>query len=152
MSWRRQRAGVVGALAALLAWGGAARGAEPSSVALDALAYTVVRTPPSERVAVGPLERGRNVLVDRVRVFPGREVPPVLWYDAAGMSYGLAYRETRAPLVFLIAGTGGSFNTDTNRLLARVLHDAGFHVLGLPSPTPPSPTPPSPAKWGRNRR
>jgi pimeloyl-ACP methyl ester carboxylesterase len=127
----------VGALVALLALGGVASGAE-SSVALDALSYTVVRTPPAERIPVLPLERDRNVLTDRVRVFPDREVPPVFWYDAAGMSYGLVYQRTRAPLVFLIAGTGGSFNTDTNRLLAQVLHDAGFHVLGLPSPTHPN--------------
>jgi pimeloyl-ACP methyl ester carboxylesterase len=106
--------------------------------ALDALTYTVVRTPPAQRIRVAPLERDRNVLVDRVRPFPDRDVPDVFWYDNAGMSYGLVYQETRAPLVFLIAGTGGSFNTDTNKLLAQTLHQEGFHVLGFPSPTHPN--------------
>jgi pimeloyl-ACP methyl ester carboxylesterase len=105
---------------------------------LDALAYTVVRTPPAERIQVPTLERDRNVLVDRVQPFPGRRVPDVFWYDSAGMSYGLVYQKARAPLVFLIAGTGGSFNTDTNKLLAQTLYQEGFHVLGFPSPTHPN--------------
>jgi hypothetical protein len=64
---------------------------------LDALAYTVVRTPPAERIQVPPLERDRNVLVDRVQPFPGRDVPDVFWYDSAGVSYGLA-SSTREPV------------------------------------------------------
>jgi len=38
----------------------------------------------------------------------------------------------------VIAGTGGSFNIDTNKLLAQTLHQEGFHVLGFPSPTHPN--------------
>ena len=105
---------------------------------LDALTYTVVRTPPAERIQVPPLERDRNVLADRVQPFPDRRIPDVFWYDSAGMSYGLVYQKTRAPLVLLIAGTGGSFNTDTNKLLAQTLFQEGFHVLGFPSPTHPN--------------
>jgi pimeloyl-ACP methyl ester carboxylesterase len=105
---------------------------------LDALVYTVVRTPPAERIPLTPIERDRNVLVDRVQPFPDRELPDVFWYDRAGMSYGLVYQKTRAPLVFLIAGTGASFNSDTNKLLAQILHREGFHVLGFPSPTHPN--------------
>jgi pimeloyl-ACP methyl ester carboxylesterase len=105
---------------------------------LDALAYTVMRTPPAERIQVRPLERDRNVLVGRVRPFPNRHIPDVFWYDNAGMSYGLVYQKVRSPLVFLIAGTGGSFNTDTNKLLAQTLYQEGFHVLGFPSPTHPN--------------
>jgi hypothetical protein len=105
---------------------------------LNALAYTVVRTPPAERIELPLLERGRNVMVDRVRPFPDRRISDIFWYDRAGMSYGLVYQKTRAPLVFLIAGTGGSFNTDTNKLLAQLLYKAGYHVLGFPSPTHPN--------------
>jgi hypothetical protein len=115
-----------------------ASGAEPEAEPLPALAYTVVRTPPAERIQVPPLERDRNVLVGRVQPFPDRPVPDLFWYDRAGMSYGLVHQKRRAPLVFLIAGTGGSFNTDTNKLLAQTLYEKGFHVLGLPSPTHPN--------------
>jgi hypothetical protein len=110
----------------------------PAALAADPLAYTVVRTPPGERVELPPLVLGRNVLVDRARVFPDRRVPDVFWYDRGGVSFGLVHQRARAPLVMLIAGTGASFDSDTNRLLARTLHGAGMHVLGLPSPTHPN--------------
>jgi pimeloyl-ACP methyl ester carboxylesterase len=116
----------------------AAERGQAAAMPMDALAYTVVRTPPAERIPLTPIERDRNVLVDRVQPFPDRELPDVFWYDRAGMSYGLVYQKTRAPLVFLIAGTGGSFNTDTNKLLAQTLYQEGFHVLGFPSPTHPN--------------
>lgn len=125
---------LAGACLVLAAWGHQARAQE---AALDALAYTVVRTPPAEQVELPALERDRNVAVGRVRPFPERRVSDLFWYDRAGMNYGLVYQKRRAPLVVLIAGTGGSFDTVTNQLLARVLYRQGYHVLGFPSPTHP---------------
>ncbi|MEZ5858972.1 MAG: hypothetical protein R3D28_08250 [Geminicoccaceae bacterium] len=49
-----------------------------------------------------------------------------------------------APLVFVIAGTGGGFNADINQSLARILYAAGFHVIGLPNPTPIRTSPSTP--------
>ena len=109
-----------------------------STAPLDALAYTVVRTPPADRVVLPPIERDRNVVLGTVRPFPEREIPPVFWYDNGGVRYGLLYQKQRAPLAILIAGTGASFDSDTSRLTARVLYAAGLHVLALPSPTHPN--------------
>jgi pimeloyl-ACP methyl ester carboxylesterase len=106
--------------------------------AYGGLSYTVVRTPPSERVALPPIERGRNVIFGRVRPFPDRAIPPVFWYDNGGVRYGVLHHKERAPLVVLIAGTGASFNSSTNRIIAQALYGAGMHVLGLPSPTHPN--------------
>lgn len=111
--------------------------AEPQA-ALGALAYTVVGTPPAGRLLVPPLDPDRNLLLGHVRPFPDRKVPPVFWYEAPGMGYALVRQQTRAPLVVLIAGTGGSFNSDASRALARLLYSRGYHVLSLPSPTHPS--------------
>jgi pimeloyl-ACP methyl ester carboxylesterase len=105
---------------------------------LDALAYTVVRTPPAERVALPEIVRHGNVLAGLVRPFPDRAVPDVFWFDNDGVRYGLLYQQGPAPLVVLIAGTGSSFNSESNREIARVLYSAGMHVLGLPSPTHPN--------------
>ena len=102
------------------------------------LAYTVVGTPPAEQVALPELEPYRNVRSDTVKVLPERRVPDVLWFEREGLRYGLVYRETRAPLVFLIAGTGASFDSELNKTLARALYAAGMHVVGLPSPTHPN--------------
>lgn len=63
-----------------------------------------------------------------------REIPNALWYNAR---IPFLYRLQRkpAPLVFVIAGTGGAHNTAHNQLLMRALYDAGMHVVGLASPT-----------------
>jgi len=104
----------------------------------DPLAYTVVGTPPAEQVELPELRPYRNVRTDTVKVLPDRRVPDVLWFEREGLRYGLVYRETRAPLVFLIAGTGASFDSDLNKTVARALYGAGMHVVGLPSPTHPN--------------
>ena len=70
-------------------------------------------------------------------VFPDRTLPSLLWYNQR-LRYSLVYQEGRAPLVFIIAGAGGSYQSDKTRLLQRILFQAGFHVLALPSPTHPN--------------
>ncbi len=63
-----------------------------------------------------------------------REIPKALWYNSR---IAFLYRLQRkpAPLVFVIAGTGGAHNTAHNQTLMRALYDAGLHVVGLASPT-----------------
>src|SRR4051812_24358588 len=112
--------------------------AESEPAPTGPLAYTVVGTPPAEQVALPELEPYRNVRSDTVKVLPERRVPDVLWFEREGLRYGLVYRETRAPLVFLIAGTGASSDSELNKTLARALYAAGMHVVGLPSPTHPN--------------
>jgi len=117
---------------------------EPGAAARSApapigpLAYTVVGTPPAEQVELPELRPYRNVRSDTIHVLPDRQVPDVLWFEREGLRYGLVYQQARAPLVFLIAGTGASFDSDTNKTLARALYGAGMHVVGLPSPTHPN--------------
>ena len=63
--------------------------------------------------------------------------PGVFFYDQ-GLRCTLAYQEERAPLVFLIAGTGAGHNAAKMVFLTRALHKAGFHVVTLSSPTHPN--------------
>jgi pimeloyl-ACP methyl ester carboxylesterase len=70
-------------------------------------------------------------------VFPQRSVPSVLWY-AREMRYALAPQAQPAPLVFVIAGTGASYESGTMRVLEAALHQAGYHVVSLSSPTHPN--------------
>jgi hypothetical protein len=104
----------------------------------DPVAATVVGTPPYLRAELPALVRSRNFYTDSIRVFPDRAIPPVLWYNQDGLEYGVVYQDHPAPLVVLIAGTGATFNSSTMRLLAAALYGAGFHVLGLPSPSFPN--------------
>ena len=104
---------------------------------LDGLAWTVVRTPPGQRVTLPDIERGSNLLTGNIRPLPARRVPAVFWYASGGLRYGLVFQNGPAPLMVLIPGTGSSFDAVTSQQAARVFYAAGFHVLGLPSPTHP---------------
>ena len=69
-----------------------------------------------------------------LRVFPKRQIPKVFWYED-GLVCTLAYQDHKAPLIFVIAGTGASHNTPQMQKLQNVLYQGGFHVISLTSPT-----------------
>jgi pimeloyl-ACP methyl ester carboxylesterase len=96
-----------------------------------------VRTPPDQRVTLPVIERGRNLMTGNIRPLPDRRVPDVFWYANGGLRYAVVYQDHPAPLIVLIPGTGSSFDAVTSQQAARVFYAAGFHVLGLPSPTHP---------------
>ena len=73
----------------------------------------------------------------KLRVFEDRKVPEVFWYQDR-LRYSLAYQKERAPLIFVIAGTGGSYSTAKMQLLQKTFYQAGFHVISLSSPTYPN--------------
>jgi len=47
----------------------------------------------------------------------------------------LAYQKQKAPLIFVIAGTGAGFNSDKMLALQSIFYQAGFHVVSISSPT-----------------
>lgn len=67
-------------------------------------------------------------------VFPKRKIPEVFWYED-GLVCTLAYQDHKAPLIFVIAGTGSSHDTPRMRKLQKALYQGGFHVISLTSPT-----------------
>lgn len=105
---------------------------------VDPLVATVVGTPTANAMPLPELERFRNTHVFEVTGLVDRPVPPVFFFERQGMGFGLVQQPGPAPLVFVIAGTGGGFNADKNQELARILYAAGFHVIGLPNPTFPN--------------
>jgi len=100
----------------------------------DPRVATIIGTPSAFRAdlpARVPLED------DGVTVFPDRQVPPFFWYYR-DLRFGLVAQSRRAPLVFVIAGTGAGHNSGKMLVLARILYQAGNHVVLLPSPTHPN--------------
>jgi len=99
-------------------------------------AATVIGTP-SEFQA--PLLPARNVNHKRLEltVFQDRRQPALLWFNST-LRNGLIYQTGRAPLIFVIAGTGGSYRSFKVRDLANYFYQAGFHVVTLSSPTHPN--------------
>lgn len=65
-----------------------------------------------------------------------REIPKVLWY-AQKLEYSWAMQDGPAPLIFTIAGTGGYHDGGTNKLLMEAFFNAGYHVVGVTSPSHP---------------
>lgn len=98
---------------------------------VDALAATVVGTPEKYQA-----DLGEAVVFEKhkFKVFDDRITPDYFWYNDE-ITYGLIRQDKKAPLVFIIAGTGGNYSGPKNRAIARALYNEGFHVVSLPSPT-----------------
>ena len=103
----------------------------------DPLVATVVGTPPDDRAEPKPI-RGVNVTRMELNVFEDREKPEAFWYDR-GLRSAVVAQDHKAPLIFLIAGTGASFDSPKQRGLARAFYKAGFHVAAVSSSTLSSP-------------
>lgn len=72
----------------------------------------------------------------RLPVSEEHRIPEVLAYGRK-LEYSIATQPSPAPLIFVIAGTGGYHNSGTNVGLMKAFHSAGFHVVGISSPTHP---------------
>ena len=104
------------------------------------LVATVAATPPANQAALPGEAEMRAVGRTRyVTVFPERRPPEIYWFLDRGLPYQLyAQPDPRAPLFFLIGGTGAGHDSAKSLVMARVLYQAGFHVVSLPNPTHPS--------------
>jgi len=110
-----------------------------SSLAADDYGYpipgayeaTILGTPVSLMPKFPAEMRVRQLMLD---VIPGREKPPVFFYDE-GLRCNFAYQKKKAPLVFLLAGAGASGMADKLTTMMGAFYQAGFHVITLPSPS-----------------
>lgn len=94
-------------------------------------AATVVGTPRAYRADLPE----QVALQDReLVVFPDREVPDLFWYTNR-LRFGFLAQDKRAPLAFVIAGTGAGHDSQKVKILVRMFAKIGFHVITLPSPT-----------------
>jgi predicted alpha/beta-fold hydrolase len=96
----------------------------------DPLVATVIGTP---RDVMAELPEKIPSKEMTVVVFPDRELPNIIAKKA--LQYTLVKQEHSAPLVFSIAGTGGSHRGAKMRLLEKAFYQSGLHVVSLPSPT-----------------
>ena len=95
---------------------------------------TVVGTPENARYTVPAKVPFKTKKLDR---FEGRRIPDALWYGER-LDYSYAKQKGAAPLIFVIAGTGAAHNSEKNEFLMRAFYGAGFHVVGITSPTYPT--------------
>ena len=67
-------------------------------------------------------------------IFPDRQKPEIFFYDE-GLRCTAAFQKQKAPLVFLIAGSGASDRSSKLITMMKAFYQAGFHVITLPSPS-----------------
>ena len=99
----------------------------------DPFEATVTGTPVELRHSFGQ-EAPMRLDSFELDVFPQRELPPI-FRPVRSLAFSLAYHESPAPLLFVIAGTGGSHRATTAKYIQRVFYQAGFHVITLSSPS-----------------
>jgi len=74
---------------------------------------------------------------DSINMFPDRKVPGALW-NFTDLRYSYLQQKDSAPLVYLIAGTGASFQSAKMKAMQKAYYQAGFHVISISSPTHPN--------------
>ena len=97
----------------------------------DRFAATVVGTPLEFQAQ---LPKSIPLKGKSITIFPGRVTPDVFFYGSE-LLYSVALQDSNAPLIFIIAGTGGSHDGTTNMNMAKAFYQAGFHVVSTSSPT-----------------
>src|SRR5699024_8571770 len=97
----------------------------------DGIKATVIGTPPAVRA---DLPEDVPIKMHALAPLVERPVPPVLEY-ATPLQYALAAQDEAAPLVFVVAGTGGTAAGQKCNVIMRMLYAEGLHVVCLPSPT-----------------
>lgn len=67
-------------------------------------------------------------------VIDDRKTPDIFWYNEE-FFYTTAMQDEKAPLVYVIAGTGAEHDSSKMKFLTQLFYEAGFHVVALSSPT-----------------
>jgi hypothetical protein len=100
----------------------------------DPMVASVVGTP-QEFMPLLPEEiRSKDYAIE---IFPNRVVPDLFWNEQK-CRFSLAYQKESAPLIFVIAGTGASYQSPKMKMLEKVFYNEGYHVICISSPTHPN--------------
>lgn len=66
-----------------------------------------------------------------------KSVDKQFWYNK-GFKYSINFQPHKAPLIFIIAGTGSPYNSLRMKYLQRIFYNAGYHIVSISSPTNPN--------------
>ncbi len=100
----------------------------------DPYLATIVGTPKAYRAQ---LPSNIPHKIRKLKPLHNRDIPDVLW-PFETLRYSVVRQKGPAPLIFIIAGTGATHQSQYNMVLMRAFYQAGFHVVGLTSPTHPN--------------
>ncbi|MBF7731455.1 serine/threonine protein kinase [Pseudomonas sp. N040] len=96
---------------------------------------TITSTPPAQQPAL-PADDDIDQSDYTLDLMPerGDKMPDTFW-AVKQLRYRLARQAGPAPLMFIIAGTGASYNESKMEFLKKLFYGAGYHVVQISSPT-----------------
>ena len=86
------------------------------------------------QVPAADLPESLDTINKRITIKPLDEISEVFWFNKQ-MKYSLVKQEGVAPLIFVIAGTGASFESAKMISLQKSFFQQGYHVISISSPT-----------------
>lgn len=96
---------------------------------------TIASTPPALRPQL-PSDEDIDQADYSLKLRPEREFElPENFWPVTRLRYRMARQDGRAPLIFIIAGTGANYASGKTEDLKRLFYGAGYHVVQLSSPT-----------------
>jgi len=95
---------------------------------------TIQGTPPSLKPELPEKIAVKQLVLD---IIQDLKKPDIFFYDV-GLRCSFAYQKQKAPLVFLIAGTGSNHRTPKLVTMMKKLYQSGYHVITVPSSTHPN--------------
>lgn len=96
---------------------------------------TIATTPPELRPQL-PDDSDIRQDDHKVKLRPEREfVLPENFWPVTKMGYRLASQKGKAPLIFIIAGTGAHYSSSHSEYLKKLFYGAGYHVVQMSSPS-----------------
>jgi pimeloyl-ACP methyl ester carboxylesterase len=97
---------------------------------VDPYAATAIGTPSIDQAR---LPEQVPLAEHQLTVFKDRKIPEIFWYTR-GLRFGFLAQAHKAPLAFVIGGTGADYDSSKTMILIRMFQKIGFHVISLPSP------------------
>ena len=71
--------------------------------------------------------------VYEIQIKDKKNIPDVFWYASKFKFSFSKQKNKKAPLIFVLAGTGSDYNTTRVKFMQRIFHDAGYHTIAISS-------------------
>ena len=71
--------------------------------------------------------------VYEIQIKNKKEIPDVFWYASKFKFSFSKQKNKKAPLIFVLAGTGSDYSTTRVQFMQRIFHSAGYHTIAISS-------------------
>ena len=68
-----------------------------------------------------------------IQIKDKKDIPDVFWYASKFKFSFSKQKNKKAPLIFVLAGTGSDYSTTRVKFMQRIFHDAGYHTIAISS-------------------